>query len=38
VVKPVDFADFMKAVKHLGVFWAAINEPPPQTGKKDTRD
>jgi CheY-like chemotaxis protein len=34
VVKPVDFADFMKAVKHLGVFWAAINEPPPQTGKE----
>jgi len=29
VVKPVDFNDFMKAVKQLGVFWAAINEPPP---------
>jgi len=29
VVKPVDFGDFMKAVKQLGVFWAAINEPPP---------
>jgi CheY-like chemotaxis protein len=35
VVKPVDFADFMKAVKQLGVFWAAINEPPP-TGREDT--
>jgi CheY-like chemotaxis protein len=31
VVKPVDFAEFMKAVKQLGVFWAAINEPPPRT-------
>lgn len=29
VVKPVDFMDFMNAVKGLGVFWAAINEPPP---------
>src|SRR5580704_4810199 len=29
VVKPVDFNDFMEAVKKLGVFWAAINEPPP---------
>jgi len=31
VVKPVDFGEFMKAVKQLGVFWAAINEPPPAT-------
>jgi CheY-like chemotaxis protein len=31
VVKPVDFAEFMKAVKQLGIFWAAINEPPPTT-------
>jgi CheY-like chemotaxis protein len=29
VVKPVGFIEFMKAVKHLGIFWAAINEPPP---------
>jgi CheY-like chemotaxis protein len=29
VVKPVDFTKFMKAVKQLGIFWAAINEPPP---------
>ncbi len=29
VVKPVDFAEFMNAVKQLGVFWAAVNEPPP---------
>src|SRR5882724_9503081 len=30
VVKPVDFQDFIEAVKELGIFWAAINEPPPQ--------
>jgi CheY-like chemotaxis protein len=36
VVKPVDFGDFMKAVKQLGVFWAAINEPPPSASSKGT--
>jgi CheY-like chemotaxis protein len=29
VVKPVDFTEFMKAVQQLGIFWAAVNEPPP---------
>ena len=28
VVKPVDFQQFVEAVKELGVFWAVINEPP----------
>jgi CheY-like chemotaxis protein len=36
VVKPVDFSEFMEAVKKLGVFWAAVNEPPPNTGKEET--
>ena len=36
VVKPVDFAEFMKAVKQLGIFWAAVNEPPPHIGKEET--
>ncbi len=31
VVKPVDFSEFMKAVRELGIFWVAINEPPPVT-------
>jgi CheY-like chemotaxis protein len=31
VVKPVVFHEFVEAVKELGVFWAAINEPPPVT-------
>jgi CheY-like chemotaxis protein len=29
VVKPVDFHEFVNAVKELGMFWAIINEPPP---------
>jgi CheY-like chemotaxis protein len=29
VVKPVEFEAFVQAVKHLAVFWALINEPPP---------
>jgi CheY-like chemotaxis protein len=36
VTKPVDFSEFIKAVKHLGVFWVAINEPPPNKGKEET--
>jgi CheY-like chemotaxis protein len=28
VVKPVDFKEFMEAVKHIGVFWAILNELP----------
>jgi CheY-like chemotaxis protein len=30
VVKPVDFEDFIEAVKQVGVFWAVINELPPE--------
>ena len=29
VVKPVDFRDFMDAVKLVGGFWAVLNELPP---------
>jgi CheY-like chemotaxis protein len=29
VVKPVEFRDFLDAVKHIGVFWAMLNEKPP---------
>jgi CheY-like chemotaxis protein len=29
VVKPVDFQQFIDAVKQLGAFWAVFNEPPP---------
>jgi CheY-like chemotaxis protein len=34
VVKPVQFADFIEAVKELSVFWALINEPPPGSVKR----
>lgn len=29
VVKPVDIAQFIDAIKNLGQFWAVINQPPP---------
>jgi DNA-binding response OmpR family regulator len=34
VVKPVDFHEFVNAVKELGIFWALINEPPPGSVRK----
>jgi CheY-like chemotaxis protein len=30
VVKPVEFHEFVKAVRELGAFWGIINEPPPR--------
>jgi two-component system, response regulator len=27
--KPVDFNQFVEAIKHLGLYWLVINEPPP---------
>jgi DNA-binding response OmpR family regulator len=34
VVKPVDFHEFVNAIRDLGSFWAVINEPPPGSLKK----
>jgi CheY-like chemotaxis protein len=34
VVKPVDFHEFVNAIKELGIFWAVINEPPPGSARK----
>jgi DNA-binding NarL/FixJ family response regulator len=31
VVKPVDFGDFIDAVRQLGGFWALVNEAPPES-------
>lgn len=30
VVKPVNFNQFMEAVKQIGIFWAVLNELPPE--------
>lgn len=29
VVKPVDFHEFIEAVRMIGGYWAVVNEPPP---------
>ena len=34
VVKPVEFGDFMAAIRHLGGFWGLINEAPPPGGAR----
>jgi len=34
VVKPVNFREFIEAVKQVGIFWALLNEPPPGSVKK----
>jgi CheY-like chemotaxis protein len=34
VVKPVDFHEFVNAIKELGVFWAIVNESPPGSAAK----
>jgi CheY-like chemotaxis protein len=34
VVKPVDFQQFVDAVRQIGVFWAVVNEPPPRNAIK----
>ena len=34
VVKPLEFQQFIEAIKQLGAFWALINEPPPGSVKK----
>jgi len=32
VVKPVGFEQFTDAIRQLGMFWAVLNEPPPNGG------
>jgi hypothetical protein len=31
VVKPVDFQNFVEAVRELGLFWTVVNHPPPRS-------
>ena len=33
VRKPVDFAEFLDAVRQLGLYWVLLNEPPPERRK-----
>lgn len=33
VVKPVDFQQFLKSVRQVGLFWALINQTPPEAGR-----
>lgn len=35
VVKPVEFHQFVSAVKELGAFWGVINEPPPEGSRSN---
>jgi CheY-like chemotaxis protein len=32
VVKPVNFKDFIEAIKQIGIFWALLNELPSEKG------
>ena len=36
VVKPVSFNEFVAAIQSLGVFWALVNEPPPDASSNGT--
>src|ERR687888_2599708 len=38
VVKPVDFHEFVNAIKELGVFWAVINEARPGSVRKNENE
>lgn len=35
VVKPVQFSEFLPAIKGVGVFWAVINETAPESAAKN---
>lgn len=34
VRKPVDFIEFVEAIRNLGMYWLILNEPPPRHGNR----
>lgn len=36
VVKPIDFREFMEVIKQVGLFWAVVNQPPPDFPQSST--
>ena len=34
VRKPVDFNEFVEAVRQVGLYWLVLNEPPPTRGRR----
>ncbi len=34
VVKPVTHDEFLNAIREVGLFWAVVNQPPPQLGAR----
>jgi len=38
VVKPVDFNEFVEAIRELGVFWVMVNEAPPGCVRCSVKD
>lgn len=34
VVKPLKFSEYVEAIKRLGQFWGALNQPPPDSALK----
>ena len=33
IQKPVDFEQFVEAIRQLGLYWLVLNEPPPHTAR-----
>jgi CheY-like chemotaxis protein len=30
IVKPIDFREFVEVIRQVGLFWAVVNQPPPE--------